>query len=399
MKGSLSLLLTLFIQMAATAAVLAPPAIAPALLEDSGLDSQAIGIYISIVYLAAALAGVYATAFVRRLGPIRTSQICLLLCTCGLLLMAALNPWAAALGAALLGCGYGPITPASSDILARTTPPERYALVFSLKQCGVPLGGAVAGLLAPSMVLHWGGRAALLEMAVLCLLGLAAAQTLRAGLDANRDPDAPWPTRAAFMTPIHFVLRHRTLRLLCICSFMFSIVQLCLSSYLVIYLNVSLGWSLVAAGVGFSVAQAAGIAGRIGWSVVADQSGRSMETLFASTLLMALATAAMVLPGPSTSHVLVLALLAVFGATAIGWNGVFLALVARLAPSGQAAGATAGSLFFTYLGVVVGPPLFGAFARHSADLGISYALLIVPLLLVLTLMGRHIRLMPAKRAV
>ena len=47
-----------------------------------------------------------------------------------------------------------------------------------------------------------------------------------------------------------------------------------------------------------------------------------------------------------------------FGATASGWNGVYLAEVARLAPSGQAGSATGGALAFTYAGVVAGPPLF-----------------------------------------
>jgi sugar phosphate permease len=392
MKGGLTLLLTLFIQAATSAAVLAPPAIAPALLAGMGLSNQAIGIYISTVYLAAAIAGVYAAGFVRRIGPIRTSQIALLLSACGLALMATYEPWAVVLGTFLMGCGYGPVTPASSDILARSTPPERYALVFSLKQCGVPLGGALAGLLAPPMVLLSGARAALMVMAVICVLILCAAQLLRTRLDASRDPDAPWPTLAAFMAPIHFVLRQRSLRLLCVCSFLFSMVQLCLSSYLVTYLNISLGWSLVAAGVGFSVAQVAGIGGRIGWSVVADRSGRSMETLFASAVVMALASVLMLAPGPSTSEILVFILLIAFGASAIGWNGVYLALVARIAPSGQAASATAGCLFFTYMGVVAGPPLFGTLARRTGyDFGLSYAMLAAPLLLVLMLMGRHIR--------
>ncbi|HEY9280906.1 MAG TPA: MFS transporter [Eoetvoesiella sp.] len=391
MKGGLALLLTLFIQTASTAAVLAPPAIAPALLASLGLNNQAIGVYISLVYLAAAVAGVYAAAVIRRVGPIRASQLALLLSVGGLLLMATFNPWAATLGAFLVGCGYGPITPASSDILVRTTSPERYSLVFALKQCGVPLGGALAGLLAPPVVLLYGGRAALLAIALLCLISLAAAQWLRGQLDANRDARTPLPTLAAFLVPIRFVLQQPTLRMLCICSFVFSTVQLCVNSYLVTYLNTSLGWSLVAAGIGFSVAQAAGMAGRVGWSIAADRSGKSIETLFVLAVIMALTCGLMVLPDSSTSHSFVMILLISFGVTAIGWNGVYLALVARLAPTGQAASATAGCMFFTYLGVVFGPPLFGAFARWTDDLGLAYAMLIFPLAVVLGVMGKHIR--------
>ena len=48
-------------------------------------------------------------------------------------------------------------------------------------------------------------------------------------------------------------------------------------------------------------------------------------------------------------------------------------------PLQQAATATSGCLFFTYFGVVIGPPLFGAAAALSGRLGIGFALLAIPL--------------------
>ena len=47
-----------------------------------------------------------------------------------------------------------------------------------------------------------------------------------------------------------------------------------------------------------------------------------------------------------------------FGASAIGWNGVYLAEVAHIAPPGQAGSATGASLAMTYSGVVILPSLF-----------------------------------------
>ena len=69
----------------------------------------------------------------------------------------------------------------------------------------------------------------------------------------------------------------------------------------------------------------------------------------------------------------ILAVSAALGATAIGWNGVFLSEVARLAPAGEAGRATGGCLFFTYVGVVILPFLFGWLQRASG----SYALCFV----------------------
>ena len=60
-----------------------------------------------------------------------------------------------------------------------------------------------------------------------------------------------------------------------------------------------------------------------------------------------------------------------FGATAVGWNGVFLAEIARLAPPGRISDATGGSAFFTFLGVVVTPPLFHLVLRPHVVLRID----------------------------
>ena len=75
----------------------------------------------------------------------------------------------------------------------------------------------------------------------------------------------------------------------------------------------------------------------------------------------------------------VLILLAAFGATAIGWNGVFLAEVARQAPTGFASMATGGVSAFTFFGVVVGPPVFALLASTAGTYRAGYLALAVPM--------------------
>jgi hypothetical protein len=52
----------------------------------------------------------------------------------------------------------------------------------------------------------------------------------------------------------------------------------------------------------------------------------------------------------------------------MGWNGVFVAVVARQAPAGKIGVATGGSLVVTYSGILFGPAAFAA--AHAA--GLSY---------------------------
>lgn len=374
--------ITLLMQATATAATAAPVVAAPRLLAALEIGPVGIGLYVALVYFGAMLSGQIGGALVRRWGPIRTSQLCLVMCIVGLLLVGTQQIGAAALGALCLGFGYGPSTPASSDMLARVTPPERFALVFSVKQTGVPLGGAMAALMVPVVIEAAGARWALLQMAGLCALGLVLAQTLRARLDDLRDPASPFPTLVSAARPVRFVQSHPLLWPLALSSFVFAIVQVSLSSYLVTFLHAELRWGLIGAGLALAAAQLGGVVGRIGWGLLADRAQAPRQTLLGLTAVMALCGLCMPVLAADTAHGWVVLVAVVYGAVAIGWNGVFLATVARLVPRGQVAMATGGSLFFTYMGVVVGPPLFGLAGGWFGSLAVSFALLALPLAVI-----------------
>lgn len=355
----LALAITTGIQALVSMAVLTLPVMAPAVAVALGTSATYTGLYVSLVYLGAMLSSLAGGNAVARFGAIRVSQLGLVLCAGGLALSAL--PWlpAVAAGAFLIGLGYGPITPASSHLLARTTPPERMSLVFSVKQTGVPLGGVLAGAIVPGLMLWAGWQAALMAAAAANLLCAVVAQPLRAALDADRDPQRRL-TLGNLGRPLAMVLSHPALRVLAGCSFVFSIAQLSFTSYLVTFLDATLAYGLVAAGLALSVAQVGGVVGRVLWGYVSDRWLGARWMLAALSLLMTAAAAATGLLYPGLPVPLVLALLVAFGASAIGWNGVYLAEVARRAPAGQASLATGGTLAFTFFGVVLGPPAFGA---------------------------------------
>lgn len=357
----IALLITLVIQAMVAMALLTLPVMAPVVGRALSVSPALVGVYVSVTYAGAMTASLLGGDTVRRLGAIRVSQWGLLLCACGLLLCTL--PWlpAMALGAVLIGLGYGPITPASSHVLARTTPPHQMSLVFSIKQTGVPVGSMLAGAIVPSLLLGIDWQASLAVVALVCVFCAVLAQPLRREMDADRDTAHPVHL-GSLVRPIRLVLAHRSLSTMAACSFMFSMVQMSLTTYLVTYLNQELAFGLVAAGLALSATQMGGIGGRIAWGWLADRGLGASRTLMLLAALMvcsALATASL---SPATPRVLLLPILVVFGASAIGWNGVYLAEVARRAPAGQASLATGGTLAFTFLGVVIGPPMFGLLA-------------------------------------
>ena len=376
----LVLAVTLTIQAMVSMALLALPVMAPVVARALSVSTAYTGLYVAVVYMGAMAASLAAGAAVARFGAIRVSQAGLLLCAAGLGLCAVPSVPAIALGALLIGLGYGPITSASSHLLALTTPADRLSLVFSVKQTGVPLGGVLAGAGVPGLLLLVDWQGALLIASVANVLCALAAQPLRRELDADRDPNASLAL-GGMASPVKLVLSHPTLKMLASCSFVFSCAQLTLTTYLVVYLHETLAYSLVAAGLALSLSQFGGVAGRIVWGWVADRwlGARRMLALLAA--VMALSTVATALLQPAMPAILVLTVLVVFGMSAVGWNGVYLAEVARQAPPGMASIATGGTLAFTFFGVVLGPPVFGAISGFFGSYRAGYAALAIPLTL------------------
>ena len=385
------LAVTLAIQALVSMALLVLPVMAPVAAPALGVSPASVGFYVAIAYLGAILASLASGTAVARFGAIRVSQAGLVLCAAGLALCAVPALPATVAGAVLIGLGYGPITPASSHLLARTTPAHRLSLVFSVKQTGVPVGGVLAGAIVPSLLLLAGWQGALLATAAANLLCAALAQPLRAALDADRDPGRPLRL-GNLAQPIKLVLGVPALRMLAVCSFVFSIAQLSLTTYTVTYLTATLSYGLVAAGLALSLSQFGGVAGRIAWGYVSDRWLGARRALVLLALLMAGAAIATALLHPAMPRWLVLGILVVFGASAIGWNGVYLAEVARQAPAGLASVATGGTLAITFFGVVLGPPLFGALASLSGSYRAGFAALALPTLLcaLALLRGQHL---------
>ena len=380
-----SLTVTTAIQAMVSMALLTLPAMAPKVAQALGVPTTLVGVYVALCYLGAMGSSLVGGTLVRRLGAIRVSQGGLLLCALGLLLCAVPSLPVVAAGALLIGAGYGPITPASSHLLALTTPAHRMSLVFSIKQTGVPAGGMLAGALVPGLALALGWQAALVVVAAVCVLCVVLAQPLRAALDADRQPHQPLAL-AALLAPIRMVFQHRPLVILAACSALFSAVQVSTTAYMVTYLNESLGYTLLAAGAALSVSQLAGVVGRIAWGALADRGLGARNTLILLATLMIAGSLLTALLQPHWPTSVVWAVVALLGASAIGWNGVYLAAVARQAPPGQAGTATGGTLLFTFMGVMAGSPAFGALAAASGSYRVAFAALAVPAALALGLL-------------
>ena len=368
----LALIATLAIQALVSMTVLTPPVLAALAAPDIGVASERIGLFTALVYTGAILSSASSGALLARTGPLRLSQWCLVFCAVGIAVASSAILSAVALGAMLMGLGYGPVTPASSHILIRQTPPDRRSLVFSLKQTGVPVGGALAGFIAAPLALLIGWRGAALAVAGASLALALAVEPMRARFDAG-DTVRPVAARSP-LAGIRLVLRTPALRRLALSSTTFAATQLSLATFLVTFLTERAGMPLVTAGIVMAVAQGSGILGRIllGW--VADRFLRAGRVLALLGIGMAAASIATGLISSAWPLPAIFAATAMLGLTGLSWNGVYLAEVAAIAPPDAAGAATGGALSVTFLGIVLGPALFSAVVSLSGSYALGFAI-------------------------
>jgi MFS family permease len=377
-RAAVALSITLAIQIYTAVASTATSVLAPEIGRELGLAPKLVGVFVGMVYAGSMTASLASGVFIERHGAIRVSQVCVLLCAAGILIVAAGTAFAGTTVLALvvapliIGLGYGPITPASSHILARTAHPSRMALTFSIKQTGVPAGAALAGAVLPILALRLGWHVAFAAIAVLGVAVALLSQVVRASLDVGRSPGRP-PSVAGIVAPLRELARNDAIRELVVTSFIYAALQVCLVSFLVVYLTESLGYTLVAAGLVLTVANVAGVVGRIVWGGFADFHLAPRELLGWLGLAAgacAFATAAFDASWPLAA---ILVASAAFGATAIGWNGVMLSEVARLAPPNRVGAITGASAFVTFGGVMSGPPVFALIAALTGGYRSSFA--------------------------
>jgi MFS family permease len=358
--------MTLAVQSLTALALAVPPILAPVAAADLGVAPSGIGNWVGFAYMVAMFAGLASGTLVGRFGPVRVLEAAVLCVGAGLAAGAGAQFALLGLCGVLLGTAHGFVNPASSAILVAAAPPRLRSMIFSIKQTGVPLGAALAGMLLPTLLLHTGWQVAVLILAAAGAALIAIVAPFRAAFDGDRRTGERLHLKR-FAAPVAEVWANRTILDLALTSGAFSCVQMSFGTYLVSYLKLGLGYSLVAAGLTFSVAQVAGVLGRIFWGAAADHLLSPRTVLALLGLTMAACGLAATQFSPAWAPAAIAAVCALYGATAVGWNGVFLAEVARLAPQGRVAIITGGTQFFTFAGVVVGPPVFGALAAASGS--------------------------------
>lgn len=366
------------VQVIATLAFNQASVLAPAAAPELGVDATDVAYYVSLVYLAAMISTLGGGAISRRTGPVRFIQIGLVIAAAGSFIFAAGGLAIAAVSAFVVGLGSGPLTVASSHILARVSPRRLANVTFSLKQSGVPLGFAICGAVLPSLALDLGWRWAAASVGAITLITAVAIQPLRALYDDERHEGAArrlLPSLAEILEPLRLAWRDPILRPTCFVGMLFAATQAIVVNFTVVYAVDGLKMSYVLAGALLSAATVAGAIGRIFWGAVADLLRRPSAVLAGIGAIITIAATVMAFSTPAWPTTAVYIVWTILGGTAVGWNGVFIAESTARAPPGRAAEFTGATQLFVFGGALLSPLLFRGVLALTQSYAAGYLLL------------------------
>ncbi len=364
------------------------PILADSIADEFGISPAWLGLYLFIQNLMAILAAAGCGGFILRLGPLRVSQLALVMMACSLLLLASAQLWLYPLAAILLGAS-AVSTPASSHILARVCPPRLAPLIFSIKQTGVPVGALIGGLMIPFFLgltiysttfdrtfsIGPFGAALLTAMIVFIVAGLL--QPVRGYFDAERKPELKI-TFGNMRATMNIVLKNPALRDIAFAAFAFGGLQSLFAGFFFLFLIDRLDHSEVEVGSVFAISSVTAIVARILWGWLGGRLVAPLRILGAIGLFGGLAAILMAGFDATSSIFEITAVAILYNITALSWHGLVLAETARLAPEGQVGGVTGGLLSFTSMAMLIYPAVYGLLLAYTDSYKIGFALAAVP---------------------
>ena len=349
--------------------------LAPFYQGELGLSRAQVGLFFSAFYLAMTGASFGTGWLADRLGVRKTTlqgHLSVGVCT----VLAALSPsfgWACA-SFFFAGFGYSFLNPASTIGVMTWFHRDERATAMGAKQTGVPGGGVLAALVAPSLVLFIGWRGALAALGIAnFLFGFVFAAYWRE--PRERIEDASEASVAE--SPENNKLDVWGLLPVSCATAIYLVGQMVLITYVPLYLRDVIGLTPYWASQALALTQAGAMVGRVGWGVASDRifGGRRKIVLILIGVLSALLILALSFMQQDSPHLLVMAILFFSGLCIVGYQGVSYALIGEIAGKART-GAGLGMMITINAGAAtLGTPIFGYIVDQSGSYALGWQIL------------------------
>ncbi|HYE92281.1 MAG TPA: MFS transporter [Terriglobales bacterium] len=383
-------LVTLAHALGAFSALAVAP-LAPFLVDALGLTRAQVGLLLPAAYLGGVLMSLPAGWLTDRVGVRATLAGGLALIGAMVCVAARAGGLYGLLGALVVGgFGFSVLNPATGRAVLDWFAPRKRGIAMGIKQTGLTLGGVAAALVLPPIAAAGDWRDALLAAG---LTALACALVIALAYRPAPSPAASVPLDPGRLREVPAFFRRRGVVIVLVCGLALSMAQASLLAYLALFGREALGFTAVEAGRLLALAQAGGALGRFGWGIASDRffdSRRRPGIVISGALALASFVLLAVAPALPTPLIALLALVA--GTAAFGWVGLYFTLVAELGGARHAGLLTGVAVAFSWSGVLLGPPLFGALLQATGAWAVPWLVLAASGLVVAIVLPRPAQL-------
>ncbi|MGE6537831.1 MFS transporter [Bacillus luti] len=273
----------------------------------------------------------------------------------------------------LVGTFYSVSQPGGSKVILKWFPKENRGLAMGIRQAGIPIGGALAGVLIPFLTIQYNVTYAINSIACICIIG---------GLLFFVFYKEPYVQEGArkeyikisFWMQLKVVICKKELYPIYITGICMISLQMVLVGHFMKFLVREQSMTSIVAGTIFSVMFFSGMIGRVILAAISDvfYKGNRRIPLFitvcASIGLILLLVMSGVLYGVS----------ALLGFFSIGWFSLFIAEVAESASEESVGMTVSFALTLNQIAIIVAPVLFGYIVDER---GYTYAWMCIVVLL------------------
>jgi len=274
----------------------------------------------------------------------------------------------------LSGFGDSLITTASAKAVVCWFPEEGRATVSAIYKTGFPLGSAIAAISLPLVALRFSWATALRIIGVIFIIwGGVVIKIYQRNIETQ--PEVTFVAEEQSQRSSLSSFSKWKVYLVGIAGMLFTVVQYCLVTYLVIYLVEERSFSFLLAASLLSIFQLSGIGGRIVLGLSSDFLIKDRIFTFLIAALISLGGILLLILSTST-YLLYLSCI-LLGFSAVGWVPLWLTIASEATPPESSGWATGIATAIQSIGGLAGPPLFGFIVkmRQSFDPALLFLLI------------------------
>lgn len=281
----------------------------------------------------------------------------------------------------LVGTFYSVSQPGGSKVILKWFPKESRGLAMGIRQAGIPVGGALAGVLIPFFIMKYNMAYAINSIACICIIGgflffiFYKEPYVQGKVKQER-------IKLSFWMQLKEVMCKKELYAIYITGICMISLQMVLVGHFIKFLVTEQSITPILAGKVFSVMFFSGMVGRVTLAATSDlfYKGNRRTPLFITVCISIFFILILVMSIHTITNVLY-GVSALLGFFSIGWFSLFIAEVAESASEESVGMTVSFALTLNQIAIIVAPALFGYIVDKK---GYTYAWLCIVVLLTIS---------------